>query len=141
MTDTAPHRSPHSENWNRHEASADPLGPLLETARSEALGLAQTLKRESLRFVEGQQDRSSAILDEIAHTLREREAGKNDAPAALSVTAADYISASAHKIREADAAASIETLGATARKHPVPLAIGAAAIGFLAARFISSTDQ
>ncbi|MEP0234467.1 hypothetical protein [Roseibium sp.] len=141
MTDTAPHRSTHSENRHTNEANADPLGPLLETARSEALGLAQTLKSESLRFVQGQQNRSSAILDDLAHTLREREVGKSDAPAAISLTAADYISASADKIREVDAAASIETLGATARKHPVPLAIGAAAIGFLAARFISSTDQ
>ncbi|WP_417683990.1 hypothetical protein [Roseibium sp.] len=81
------------------------------------------------------------MLDQVASTLRSSQPADDDLVAPISKAAADYIEVSAEKIRHVDGDEALAAIAATARQHPLPLALGAAAAGFLAARFISSSTK
>ncbi|WP_417669709.1 hypothetical protein [Roseibium sp.] len=132
---------PMNNNTIRMDNYSDHLAPLAETLISEAKGFSDSLKQQAGQVLANKLHASSEMLDEIAATLRSTKADNDDVVAPLSEAAAARIAASAAKMREVNGEEILSTVTATARQHPVPLAIGAAALGFLAARFISSTPE
>ncbi len=141
MTQTACNSSPKPNGQAPTAISEDLVSPLLRTAKNEARTLADTLKGEALRALRSRQQSASATLEDVAGTLKQSHGDADDASQAIRETAADYVSASAEKLRDIDPEEALENLTETARRHPVPLVIGAAALGFLAARFLTSSEQ
>ncbi len=138
-------RTSQTEKLQNGEANtvfaSDIVSPLADTLVSEAKTLTSSLTHHAGRALSRKLHASASMLDQVASTLRSSQPADDDLVAPISKAAADYIEVSAEKIRHVDGDEALAAIAATARQHPLPLALGAAAAGFLAARFISSSTK
>lgn len=117
------------------------LDHLRMTAKHEATALSDVLKGEALAFIRDKQATAAEGLAQTASSLRDNPNRENPALNAMAAPIADAIEQSAERIRAIEPEAAARKARKVASDNPAAVVLGAAAIGFFAARFLTASSQ
>lgn len=120
----------------------DELRHLSDTAGREARRLGDVAREELERFLAGQQAVVADMVSDLAEGIRSSAARPDvAAPAGVLNGVADTADTAAARIRSADIGRLGADLRHAAERQPLAVAVGAAAIGLVVARFLKSSDR
>lgn len=131
---------PPSENWKGVKRDAQGIA---DAAAEEARKLGDTARREASTFAERRKNTVAQSVADIAGSVRETGDGFADKPniQAFTRAAADGLDDLAEQISRKSFGELYSDAERFARRRPVAVAAGAAAVGLLAARFLKSSAK
>ena len=128
-------------NANTHSATQDDFEHLKATAQREAHHLGDRVREEAYAYLRRKQQAAALTVRHAAHSLRETTDQDTDGSPLTSFArpVADTIEQSADRLEAVTPEEAVAKVEQVARANPAAFALGAAAIGFLAARFLSAS--
>ncbi|MBO0347342.1 hypothetical protein [Roseibium limicola] len=126
-------------NGSQHQSPEEDLEHLKSTAKSEAKALNELIKDEAFAYLRDKREVAAGGLSRAASSLRDGANSDNAAFNAVTMPVADVIEQSARRLQTIEPEAAVVRVREVASANPAAFALGAAAIGFLAARFLSAS--